>query len=593
MPTRLFKAILPFWPARLLWTFFLPWLARQIKAVWLFWSTRSTLVWRLLSLAGLSDVGLASVGLADVGLARIGLTPVVRCGRLSRVAGTFRLGRLRFLLVHHRWFGEIWCRQTGRVGPLLRSGPSLGDLGKSSRLPLYLFGPFGKLGESASHRRRGEPDLFRSIRFAVGETFSCLSFESLALPGEVLHVPAQLDHPITALLIDRHQPSGKLRASLRFVDRQGNLELLGSVSPLAPEQVLHGPIGVRRTSIGMSHPVIEPATNMPAPIALGLVMAEVPTVVDVERFVGHRALIQCEPWLDADCPVSRIVVIAEVVVIVGRPAEEVILDNVNINQHDRNVAERRLCVDRRLQTNRSKAQSAPGHRVVPVPRDKHTATGRPQIAIGNPNPIQPDLRPIAGSPHITGVLPDPRAGNPELIVGRLWTVRTAFEGARRHGQIAHLLLLLLVSAAPPVTGDPSVTVVNLIPVSRNPFSAGWRHTPYSANPNEIVLVFTPRPVTGNPNGFLVFGPLLWRQLLDQRGRLAWSGDPRLRIVRNHFGKPFVNRAACQGFDAWLVDRLGLLQRLSRRSILLSRHFFGRSEHHGGQEQNRNRRVSIG
>ncbi len=96
-------------------------------------------------------------------------------------------------------------------------------------------------------------------------------------------------------------------------------------------EILHIPIGMRRPGIKMAHSIIVPATDLLTPITIGLVMAEVPTVGDVERLVGRRHLIQCEPWLDPDFSISRIVVITKIVVTVGWPADEVLGYNVNVN----------------------------------------------------------------------------------------------------------------------------------------------------------------------------------------------------------------------------------------------------------------------
>ncbi len=52
----------------------------------------------------------------------------------------------------------------------------------------------------------------------------CQSFEMLALPGEVLHLPTQLDHPITILLINGNQSGRILLAFPRFVERPSNLQ---------------------------------------------------------------------------------------------------------------------------------------------------------------------------------------------------------------------------------------------------------------------------------------------------------------------------------------------------------------------------------
>jgi len=84
--------------------------------------------------------------------------------------------------------------------------------------------------------------------------------------------------------------------------------------------------------------------------------------------------------------------------------------------------------------------------------------------------------------------------------------------------------LVAVSGFDPISGDP-------LPVRRN-------NPPYSADPNKIVSVIVPGPISWNPL-WIAFGFLFWGNLVDCfRGRFgyynAWLG-----IIGNRFCKSFV------------------------------------------------------
>ena len=79
--------------------------------------------------------------------------------------------------------------------------------------------------------------------------------------------------------------------------------------------------GVRRTHVRMGTIVIVPANQMTVPLPLAHVIDVIPAVVAEQRIVADPRRIVIEPGPNAQRHVAIVVIIAEVVVAIGRTAE--------------------------------------------------------------------------------------------------------------------------------------------------------------------------------------------------------------------------------------------------------------------------------
>jgi hypothetical protein len=300
-----------------------------------------------------------------------------------------------------------------------------------------------------------------------------------------------------------------------------------------------------------------------APIPFVLPMRVVPPIIDVERLIANAAVVQIEPRHNPDLGILRSIIVAKVVVTVPRPAEQVVLNHLDVDDHGGDVLKSRPRIDRRLEIGGGKTQPTACERVVPVPFEEHAPAGAPNVAGGDPNPVRLNRRPVPRTPNILNILPNPAAGHPELIVRRLRAARTAFQTLRRSGQVADLFSRLPLFARPPEAADPLVTVVHLSPVARHPLAIGRWHSPHPADPDEIVAVLVPAPVAWDPDRILILRLLVRRDLIDRVGRLPRNAHARLRIIGHDFGERFMHGASRQGLHPLLARRFGRRRPLIR------------------------------
>jgi hypothetical protein len=304
------------------------------------------------------------------------------------------------------------------------------------------------------------------------------------------------------------------------------------------------------------HAILVRFVDPPAPIPFVLSMGVVPPIIDVKRLIADSAMVQIKPGHNPDLGVLRTIVVAKIVVIVPRPAEQVVLDCLDIDDHGRDVLKGRLRIDRRLEIGGGKTQPTACERVVPVPFEEHAAAGAPNVAGGDPNPVRLDRGPVACTPDVLHILPDPAAGHPELIVRRLRAAGAAFHTLWGRGQVTDLFGLLPLLAGPPEAANPLVSVIRLGPIARHPLAIGRRHTPHPTDPDEIVAVLVPAPVAWDPDRILILRLLVRRDLIDRVGRLARNAHARLRIIGHDFGERFMHWASRQGLHTLLVRRFG-------------------------------------
>src|SRR5258707_15111885 len=101
--------------------------------------------------------------------------------------------------------------------------------------------------------------------------------------------------------------------------------------------------------------------------------------------------------------------------------------------------------------------------------DEEVAARRPHVMGRRPNPIGLGDSPIAGPPHVPGLVILPVSRHPKIVWRRLRNRRSLLDRLRRLGQIVHLLLLL----RRPEAGGPLKTIGHLVPISSHP-NMVWR-----------------------------------------------------------------------------------------------------------------------
>src|SRR5213075_2155684 len=102
--------------------------------------------------------------------------------------------------------------------------------------------------------------------------------------------------------------------------------------------------------------------------------------------------------------------------------------------------------------------------------------------------------PVAGPPDIMVIVEDPLARHVGTAGQRGGRIGFVFRRGWRRAEILHLLLL----GRGPETRHPLPASFRLAPVAGDPFALGRRYTPRATHPQEIVFLFVPIPVAGNP-----------------------------------------------------------------------------------------------
>jgi len=308
--------------------------------------------------------------------------------------------------------------------------------------------------------------------------------------------------------------------------------------------------GARRSEIFTLHPHAVRPLEAIHPIPL---VAEVPAVINEQRVIGRAMTVIRKPGNDAEPFIPIRIEIAEVVMVIVRPHEEVRQQHLGLN-HDRGlVDEGRLRDHRGREVHRSEQHSPIVECVVPIAVDEDAAVRRPGVMSRNPDPAGLCLGEISGTPHIIVTLPGPDAGNPEMIFrgGRL--IRALFETGRRVRQIGQLFCIL----GGPESWNPFKSLTRFGPVSRNPLMPGRRDTPDSAHPDEPFLIDVPRPIAGDPDRVRGRHDLR-RHFLN---RIRWSlGDydtlPFAEFVGDRLRECLVHRSIRQDLS---LHRFGALR----------------------------------
>src|SRR5207244_3196427 len=97
------------------------------------------------------------------------------------------------------------------------------------------------------------------------------------------------------------------------------------------------------------------------------------------------------------------------------------------------------------------------------------------------------------------------------------------------------------------------TALNLLPVAGNPLPIGRNRPPNPAYPNEIGLVWVPRPISGDPLD-VVAGRLLVRgHLFNWRGGLLGHNRSGRRSDVHGLSVGFVHRSPGQHIDPLWLD----------------------------------------
>ncbi len=292
-----------------------------------------------------------------------------------------------------------------------------------------------------------------------------------------------------------------------------------------------------------------------------------PLVVREDGIVEVSAATEGRPGIEVEVVTRLIaVVIAVVVMPVVRADEQVHEQRSRVDDDRRRVDEVRLLINRLLKRHRREHHAAIEECEVPESRHEDAAVRRPDVLIGNPDPVGHRRRPIAGPPLVIRRLPCPAAGNPEVISFRSLDVRSLFKRSRRFRQVGDLLGLV----ARPEARDPLESTRVFGPVARHPASIAWNIAPQPADPQKLLAVGIPAPVPRNPGDVLALRHLLGRNLVDRFGRLLVDHHSRLGIRHIGIREGLVHGAASQGLVAF-----GFIPRGRRISAGRGREILGR------------------
>jgi hypothetical protein len=155
--------------------------------------------------------------------------------------------------------------------------------------------------------------------------------------------------------------------------------------------------------------------------------------------------------------------------------------------------------------------------------------------IRRPDPVVSIGHPIAWTPTIALIPILPTAGYPIVIHGRLRTRRSAFETGWRIRKIVDLVR----SLHRPEARDPLISTIYFGPVARYPLTIRWDISPYTANPDEVITIIFPRPITGNPLDVVSCGLNFRRNFVDGLRRGLRDYDPRLWVKTDALCKRFM------------------------------------------------------
>ena len=113
------------------------------------------------------------------------------------------------------------------------------------------------------------------------------------------------------------------------------------------------------------------------PIAVAAVL---PALVGIDRVIAAAAVMVVEDRVEPDGAITRRVVVAEEVVAIRRPQEQVVGDEGDVDHRGGPVVEARGMEDRPGEIDRCEQDAAMNDHVVPVAGDEDVAARRPEVA---------------------------------------------------------------------------------------------------------------------------------------------------------------------------------------------------------------------
>jgi hypothetical protein len=298
-------------------------------------------------------------------------------------------------------------------------------------------------------------------------------------------------------------------------------------------------VRARRASIGVRYEMFITRMDAVFPIAIASAMDVIPAMMGIDRIVAAATAMVIRPIVNAAASAPRFVIVAVVVVTIVRSREQADVERADVEADAGRPSVADAGVNRRAVIDGGIANAAAGDEPVPIAATEDIAARRPRIIMWHPAPIGTRLPPISWPPRIAHVLPDPRAGNPEVPFGWRFARRSDFKRFWRSGLVFDLFLI----GGRPEAGRPLPTAGRFTPVSRNPATARRNVAPHAADPDEVLALIFPCPIAGNPFDLFALGLLCGRKLVDRVGWFLRNDQTGLRIERCWIGESFVNWAA--------------------------------------------------
>ena len=292
----------------------------------------------------------------------------------------------------------------------------------------------------------------------------------------------------------------------------------------------------RRAEVLVPAEIVVPTPHSAGDV--GPATSVVPVVVGEHRVIVPAVIVVGIPRIVTPSRVMVVVVIAEVVVTVPRPQEQVDQQLIQRDDDGGRVPVVPTGIVAVTEVKGGEQHASVWQAVVPIAVHKNGAAGRPDMALGNPDPVFMTDRPVARTPAVVVVV-HPASRHPEVIIGRGRDVGSVLQAFRRSGLVVQFSGL----SSGPESGGPLVSPFGLRPIPGDPTLAVRSHTPQTADPEEILRLVVPPPVTGNPDDVFAVGHLLGGDFVDRLRRLLGHNDARRRIDVVLLGKRLMNRPA--------------------------------------------------
>ena len=206
-------------------------------------------------------------------------------------------------------------------------------------------------------------------------------------------------------------------------------------------------------------------------------------------------------------------------------------------------------INTRFKIDRRKENAPSLHRVIPETSDENVAARSPDIMGGRPIPIRPSLHPIARTPGVTALIPNPGTWRPSVVQGRWGDIRTHFHRCGRCRQIG----CLPHRGVSPIPRGPLKPLRSSPPVAGHPFATRRQGAPRPTDPKEVPPFVVPGPVAGNPGDVVSLRFFLGRHFFNDGGRTFCHHDSGLGIEGDDSGERLVNRAAREHLRPGRID----------------------------------------